>query len=170
MNTVVKLTQGYSAEEDRLFLDAQLADAEPQRLWLTQRLTGVLVRHLCDWLDQHLAQTASGHHDHRLHSFEQQSALAALQPDAAVAPGRHECRVDSIDLDRGSQAIRLSFKPADLANGVSCMTLDAIQLRQWLAILHELYGKAGWPTTVWPVWMSAPQRPAGAPVSTVQLH
>ena len=48
--------------------------------------------------------------------------------------------------------------------------LYAAQLRQWLAILHELYGKAGWPTTVWPVWMSAPPRPASAPVSTVQLH
>jgi len=153
MTGIEKLTQGYDAAEDRLFIDVRLASGEAQRLWLTQRLAGVLVQHLCAWLDEHLAASASGHHDARLHAFEQQAAAAALAPDKAVERGRDATLVHSVDLDRGEQAVRLVFRAAGAAGGPE-MTLDATRLRQWLGILRGLSAEAGWPTGHWPAWLS----------------
>lgn len=167
MSAIDKLTQGYDAVEDRLFIDVRLAGGEARRLWLTQRLAGVLVQHLCAWLDEHLALTASGHKDTRLHAFEQQAAAAALAPDRAVEPGREATLVHSVDLDRGEQAVRLVFRAAGAASGPE-MTLDATRLRQWLGILRGLSAEAGWPTGHWPAWLDTSQ---GTPASVAMaLH
>jgi hypothetical protein len=159
MAGIDKLTQGFDAAEDRLFIDVRLSDGEERRLWLTQRLAGVLVQHLCSWLDDQLAATASGHHDTRLHAFEQQAAAAALNPETAVAPAKHAVLVHSVDVDRGNEAVRLTFRATGEATGPA-MTLDATRLRQWLGILRGLCAQAGWPTGHWPVWL------ANAPTST----
>lgn len=154
MPGIERLTQGYDASEDRLFIDVRLTGGAACRLWLTQRLTGVLVQHLCLWLDEQLALTASGHHDARLHRFEQQAAAASLGPERAVEPGGEALLVHSVDLDRGEQALRLSFRAAGARPGDGPqMTLDPVLLRQWLAILRGLYAAAGWPTEVWPDWL-----------------
>jgi hypothetical protein len=167
MAGIDKLTQGYDAAEDRLFIDVRLSDGEERRLWLTQRLAGVLVQHLCGWLDDQLAATASGHHDTRLHAFEQQAAAAALNPETAVAPASRAVLVHSVDLDRGSEAVRLTFRAAGEATGPA-MTLDATRLRQWLGILRALFEQAGWPTGVWPVWLGA--QPGRATLPSTALH
>ncbi len=153
MASIDRLTQGYDASEDRLFIDVRLADGEAHRLWLTQRLIGVLVMHLCQWLDEHLALTASGHNDARLHAFEQQAAAAALAPDKAVEQGSEATLVHSVDVDRGEKAVRLMFRGAGQTQGPD-MTLDATRLRQWLGILRGLSAEAGWPTSHWPAWLS----------------
>jgi len=170
MPDIDKLTQGYDATEDRLFVDVRLGDGVARRLWLTQRLSGVLVHHLCRWLDEQLALTASGHHDTRLHRFEQQAAAAALSPERAVEPGQQPVLVHSVDLDRGEQAVRITFLAAGARPGDGPqMTLDAVRLRQWLGILRGLYDTAGWYTDVWPQWLGA-DRKADAAGLPLHLH
>jgi hypothetical protein len=168
---IVKLTQGFEAAEDRVFLDVLLEGGVCHRFWLTQRLGGSLVPHLCQWLDDHLARTASGHHDLRLHHFEQRVAQSALRPDAAVAPAEAQSRIDSIDLDRDEAHVRITLKAAaDAALDPATMTLDATQLRQWLGILRDLYRAAGWHTGMWPTWIGADATSASPTGLPLHLH
>jgi hypothetical protein len=167
MQNIDKLTQGYDAAEDRLFIDVRLQGGEARRLWLTQRLARLLVHHICAWLDEQLAATASGHHDERLHAFEQQSALAALAPEKAVEAAPTAALVYHVDLDRGAEAVRLTFRREDELTGPT-MTMDAVRLRQWLGIVRSVFDQADWPTGSWPAWLAV--QPGNAALPTTILH
>lgn len=73
-----------------------------------------------------------------------------------------------VDLALQGSGITLQFK--DSSNTVvASLQLQATQLRQWLNILHEQCQQAGWPTDVWPVWVTQ-ATPIPGTTAAVVLH
>lgn len=152
MQILQKITTTYEEEEDRLRLAGEDAAGEAVVLWLTQRLANRLVPALAAWLDE---ENAAGDEWSRqtCHSWAQTAARAQLSGSDAVRAGGHTPQrlVAAIDLNRGPERYGLAFKGQDEATAT--LNLTATELRQWLAILHQAFLKAGWPRPGWPEWL-----------------
>ncbi len=132
------------------------AEAETTVLWLPQRLLNRLVPALCRKIGP---EPGGGRQAEALNAFEQMAAVEALTPLPVVQPGAqslsHTIRV--VTIVPGAVAIQLLLRDSEGADGTTVsMTLRHEELRQWLAILHNHYVTAGWPTEIWPEWLRAP--------------
>lgn len=165
-----RLTTAYVDTEDRMRLSGEEADGRIQVLWLTQRLLGRLVPHLCAWLEQHAPQLGGseaalvpvgGEGDlvrDLAQGFAQQAAQAQLAAAAAepVQAQLSGWRVNGVDMQATSAAVHLVLR-GDVAEQQAAMTLSSQALRQWLSIVHGQYRQAQWPLAIWPSWMSVDQ-------------
>lgn len=168
-----KITPRYDAAEDRLVLNAQSADGQVAQLWCTQRLLNKLAAALSALLDQDLQRQAPAPAVRaaatQLHAMEQGAAQAQLarhepvQPDAPALVAL----LASVDIVRRPNGMDLVFKDAQAPRAVVSMT--PTELRQWLGIVHRLYGQAGWPTAAWPAWFK-PSQPGDASDAAKALH
>lgn len=159
-----RITTDYVDLEDRIRLSGEMESAATVVVWLTQRLLERLLPVLLLWLEQQSADTA---HAEMLHDFAQQAAEAGLTPQIPVRADVSSTAwlALSVDIAQSDQAVSLTLRGSD-GQDVN-LTLVANPLRQWLAILHDAYCKAGWPLTVWPEWIRARTLPA---MQQVVLH
>ncbi len=160
MLVLKKITARYDAIEDRLALHAEAVDGQQAQLWCTQRLFNRLAKALVSLLDQELGNTAPASRigSQHLHAMEQGAAQAQLAPQTPVsAPVKPPVSglLGSVDISRRGQRFELVFKSGD--QPLAGVTLTATEMRQWLGIVHRLYGQAGWSTEAWPAWFKAAQ-------------
>ncbi|MFZ9502490.1 MAG: hypothetical protein ACO27F_13070 [Beijerinckiaceae bacterium] len=154
-----RITTEYSEVEDRILLLGEDKDGSRVELWLTQRLLTRIVPVLASRLEEGAAESPAAD---LLNAFEQERANAVIKPAPRVPRegASVSLLVESVDVTFGGAGVRLVFKDgAGVARG---MTFTTLVLRQWLSILHAATRAAGWPSDVWPHWMSrepAPQQP-----------
>ena len=169
--TLTRLTTSYADVEDRILLAGEIANALPEAMWLTQRLALRLLPALLQWLDHQtgvMSSQASGAlrstaelQKQVVHGFAQEAATAELvpQPPVQIARAGEGWLIHSVDLTPAQERLALVFRAADgRAAGVA---LTAIELRQWLALLHGVWLAAGWPASVWPEWIQGEAKPSG---------
>lgn len=171
MHELQRFTTEYVDLEDRIRLSGETAGGEAEVLWLTRRLIGRLVPHLCAWLEKQDGLGRALDEPHvadALQGFALQAALQSLVPQPPVAPeqARRSWLVQSVDVTAGDDALQLVFRGEDDAR-VS-LVLQAQALRQWLGILHAQCVAGEWPLEAWPSWLTGPI-PAGTPHAMV-LH
>lgn len=145
-----RLTTEYVDAEDRMRLTGEIRPGETLVLWLSQRLLLRLLPHLFLWLEK---QGGTVFPADIVQSFEQAAAVETLGTEAPVqrSPDSKTWLVEAVDLTPDQQTLRLGFRREGEAP-VS-LTLPSTHLRQWLRILHLLWGVAEWPQEVWPEWM-----------------
>ncbi len=165
MNVLQRLTTRYDPVEDRLQITGMTGNGQTLTLWITQRLLNRLVVHLCDSLERMTLRSGDGAEGgylasllstrtHLEQSFAQQKARAALSVQQPVVADQDapQWRVDVVDCKQVPGGMHLVLKGA--ADGqLAALTLPAVALRQWLAVLYELYQQGNWPMQVWPAWM-----------------
>ncbi|MBS0347733.1 MAG: hypothetical protein JSR69_14890 [Proteobacteria bacterium] len=162
MSELQRFTTEYVDLEDRIRLSGETAPGEAELLWLTRRLIGRLVPHLCAWLEKQgglgAVPESSGVAD----------ALQALSPQAPVQPetARRNWLVHAVDVAAGGESLRLVFRGTEDAR--VALTLQPQALRQWLGILHAQCGVAEWPLEAWPSWLIGPI--AGVAPPAQMLH
>ncbi len=163
---LLRVTTEYIEAEDRLRLSGELPDGSTVVLWLTQRLVGRLVPHLCGWLEK---QTKAGAPVDLVQGFAQQAALASLesQPKVQAGSGSQAWLVQTIDLNGGDGFLALLFKPDSQGAAVTRLTLQTQPLRQWLGIVLSQFRRAGWPLTVWPDWAIEARAPKAGPAALI---
>ena len=168
---LTRLTTNYVDVEDRILLAGEIEKSPPAAMWLPQRLALRLLPALLQWLDHQTGVTssqASGAlrstselQKQVVHGFAQEAARAEimLQPPVQIAGAGEGWLIHSVDLTPAQDRLALVFRAADgRAAGVA---LTAIELRQWLAILHGVWLAAGWPASVWPDWIQGEAKPSG---------
>lgn len=171
MTELQRFTTEFVDLEDRIRLSGETAPGEAEVLWLTQRLVGRLVPHLCAWLEKQggmgLASEDAGVAD-AMQGFALQAALQSLVPQPPVPPeqARRSWLVQSVDVTAGDDALCLAFRGEGDAR-VSLL-LQAQALRQWLGILHAQCCAGEWPLEAWPSWLTEPI-PLAAP-QAMMLH
>jgi hypothetical protein len=157
-HSLQRITTEYDEVEDRIRLSGDVEGGAPVVIWLTQRLLLRIVPMLLRWLEgQHGEARADMGHAALLHGFAQEAARAGLMPQAPVRAqeGSLVWLVRSVNVVQSNETLGLTFRGADaLAQRHAGLTLSATQLRQWLAILHDIWRKAEWAPDVWPVWLS----------------
>lgn len=158
MSDLQRITSEYIEQEDRIRLTGAVEAGATEVLWLTQRLLIRVIDHLLQWLEQQSTVTApdalkDGQAADLVQGFAQQAASAELQLQPPVQSQGDEQAwiVNSVDISRTPQAVKLSFKGPNAE--LAALTLKAQQLRQWLAIIHQLWAVAQWPPAIWPQWM-----------------
>jgi len=171
MSELQRFTTEYVELEDRIRLSGETAPGEAEVLWLTQRLIGRLVPHLCAWLERQGGLGAVPEDPSvadALQGFALQAALQSLSPQPPVQPetARRNWLVHAVDVTAGEEALRLAFRGAEAARVE--LTLQPQALRQWLGILHAQCRGAEWPLEAWPSWLSGPI--AGGAPHVQMLH
>ncbi len=161
-----RLTTTYDAVQDRVRLAGEAGSRDKVVLWLTRRLLDRLVAHLTRWLGRQGGEQA---YAGLVQAFEQQAAAAGLEPQAPVLPdgGAPEWLVETVDVTGGPGGVVLLFKGGG-GEVLARLGLTRVALRQWLGIVHALYGQGEWSLEVWPDWMGEVCRPAAA--GAVALH
>ena len=163
-----RVTTVYNNHEDRIQISAEDAKGRVVVLWLTQRLLKRLLPALIEWYEEKSAGNRIGS-EIRL-NFEQVSAVSRLKPQPPVAS---ETSIDagvieSIDIKRGADGVRLVFKtqrfePAELSFG-------DVALRQWLDIVYRVYLSAEWTGVQWPDWLQDVRRKEQRPAKGRVVH
>ena len=161
-----RMTSEYIDAEDRIRLRGQVRESEVVLIWFTQRLLTRLLPHLFLWLEK---QTDNSLPKEIVQSFAQTAARSQLTPEPSVViqPDALSWLVHSVDVTAEVDSIRLLFKGEQ--NQQVRLTLRSQQLRQWLSILQALWNKGGWPSGVWPEWMTGNEL-SGLPRQEMSLH
>lgn len=146
-----RLTTEYIEAEDRIRISGELASGETLVMWLSQRLLLRLLPHLFLWLEK---QSGDSIPLEIAQSFAQDAARAELAPEAPVVreDNSQEWLVEAVDLSFSEEALVLQFRD-QVPNAVT-LTMNSQALRQWLNILHTVWGIADWPIGAWPQWMA----------------
>jgi len=158
LSSLSRLTTEYIEREDRLRISGETSNGTVV-IWLTLRLTNRLMPLLLDWLTK---QQAGEPYADLLQGWAVRQARAGLEVQAPVraTPASEQWLAEEVTVTRRSEAVILVFKGRDDSQRAQ-ITLAPTPLRQWLAIVHDLYALAGWSRDVWPDWMldSGPTAP-----------
>ena len=161
-----RITTEYIELEDRVRLAGETGNGERLVLWLTRRLLDRLVPHLVAWLEKSAGPQApaSRLYAEARQGFARDAARAGLRPEPPVpaSAASRSWLVGSVDVSLGEASIRLNFKGL-AESDQACLDMREAPLRQWLGIIHALYIGASWPLSLWPAWMSTPDKPAEQP-------
>lgn len=155
MRDLTRITTQFDELEDRVKLSGETPEGTVV-LWLPQRLLNRLIPALCEKLQP--PQDIDGRAE-ALNAFAQMAAVETLTPSPVVQPDPQAevITVRAVTLMANHSAIQLVLKEAENGQGGQVsMALRSEELRQWLAILHGQYVKAGWPTAIWPGWIARP--------------
>jgi hypothetical protein len=159
-----RLTSEYVDFEDRIRLTGELEEGQRVTLWLTRRLLDRLVPYLVDWLERkgqapldERSSPVSAPREGAIQRFAQEAVRACMRPEPPVQAclAERTWLVRSVDLASNPGVVSLKFKGFLEIEQVRFSPGEGV-LRQWLGILHSLYGRAGWPQAVWPGWVGAP--------------
>lgn len=163
MTELRRLTSEYVDLEDRIRLTGEGEDGQRVILWLTRRLLDRLVPYLVDWLERkgpapldERSSPVSAAREGAIQSFAQEAVRACMRPEPPVQAylAERTWLVSSVDLASNPGVVSLKFKGFLEIEQVRFSPGEGV-LRQWLGILHSLYGRAGWPQAVWPGWVGA---------------
>lgn len=166
MNELQRLTTEYVEAEDRIRISGELASGETVVMWLSQRLLMRLLPHLFLWLEKQSNDNIPMEIEQ---SFAQEAAKADLAPEAPVQrlAESQEWLVGAVDLTPNANALAMSFRSE--TGQRETLALQAVALRQWLEIIHALWGAAEWPSDVWPEWIAS-QTPKSEHDHASRLH
>ena len=141
----------YVVPEDRLRFSCTLKSGDTDTFWLTQRLASTLAAKLIEWLDKTLGEDRFKDLAHRM---AQRSATAKVpQAPKAEVPETPGWLVHAVDVGWSKKVLTLTFKGEGGAPR-ACIRFDPEHLRRWLKVLHAQYRRSGWPTHMWPAWIS----------------
>jgi hypothetical protein len=159
MSSAQRFTTEYVVYEDRVRLTYLIPNESAHVAWLTHRFSDRLVTHLVTWLEKSVEPVSRGE---ILQGFAQDLAVSKLlgQPPVLAETSTQSWVVYSVDVSFNENAVHLVLKNQD----VSCkaeFSMNIIQLRQWLNILHKQYIVAGWSLTCWPNWLVEQNQPVG---------
>lgn len=89
-----------------------------------------------------------------MQTIAQERARAGLKRLAPVSPAAasQSWVVQRGSLNRLGSGVRLAFKGSE-PDQIVVLTLQFMDLRQWLNILCDQCQRAQWPLPVWPEWM-----------------
>ena len=155
MFKIEKITSHYDAEEDRLRLVVGDGKGQTLALWLTRRLADELIGMLLDQLPVPGASATDEHVRAALQAWEQAAANAQFKPQPPVpsSAGQSGGLVTSVDVMNADGHFAMVFNLH--GDQSASITMDATRMRQWLGIVHGLYGKAQWPCEgLWPDWIT----------------
>ncbi|MES3006533.1 MAG: hypothetical protein V4751_02060 [Pseudomonadota bacterium] len=160
MQELEKLTTEYVDNEDRIRLSGQLRSGETVALWVTQRLVNRLLPHLFTALENH---SDKGLPNEIVQSFALQAAKAELveSPPVLSSPKTLSWLVDAVDISVEATSVKLRFRGRQQEQvGIA---FQPVQLRQWLSILHSVWGIAQWQGDIWPEWIASEKKPMQQP-------
>ena len=167
---MVGLTTRFREAQDRLYIAAQDDLGEVTGLWLTRRLADRLVRKLTARLDGGRQAAQAPEPSRAAVQAWRQSVAQAKQAPAQPVPEplpAQEALIESVDIAQVDHRLKLVFHGAGVAP--LALTVDGMQLRQWLGVVYRNYRLAEWPTEgVWPAWFAEattqPLVPSGSPL------
>lgn len=171
MFTIEKITVSYDAEEDRLRLAVCDGQEQTLSLWLTRRMANELIGMLLGELKVSGTSPTDEYVHAALQAWEQSAANTEFKP---LPPVRSESvssgsLVRSVDVMQAGGHFGLVFQSRE--NRSASLTLSSTGLRQWLGIVHKLYGKAEWPCEgLWPDWMTRETQLAVTDVTRDTVH
>lgn len=169
---LTRVTVHYVPQEDRVRLSGRTTDQRVVALWLTQRLLSRLLVRLFPLL-QPPGQGGAG----AARAAPVQSQLQAMAQDAArlehqrvapVSPPETGWLIREVTLGVELRRVRLGWCAGQ--GEVAWMSLTPEALRQWLNILYDAWREAGWPTALWPAWMTQGTTPASGTQGTPVIH
>jgi hypothetical protein len=159
MKSLARVTSEFIEAEDRYKITGVCEDGETLIFWLTQRLLIRLITHCLVFLDSksdEITQNSNINDQPKsnLRGFAQQQAEEELPVEDPVV-AKHNSRsylIEEIDLQFGDNGLLLVFKEGMTKQ--AGLALNIQQLRQWLAIIHNVWQIAEWPMSIWPDWIS----------------
>ena len=159
MKTLTRVTSEFIEAEDRYKITGVCEDGETLIFWLTQRLLIRLINHCLVFLDsksEGITKNSNITDESRpnLQGFAQQPAEKELPSEEAVVANHNSPSylIEEIDLKFGDNGLLLVFKEGMTKQ--AGLALNIQQLRQWLAIIHNVWQIAEWPMSIWPDWIS----------------
>ena len=173
MHKLQRITSEFIETEDRIKFTAKCENEQTLVLWVTQRLISRLIAHSLNWLEKETSELDRAvildpESRSNLQGIVQQSARQTLSKQTAVVP-EHDSQsflVQEIDININNEGVLLLFKGSESKQAELAFNIQ--QLRQWLAIIRTLWGKAEWPMSLWPDWMDENQLTStGGPNSPV---
>lgn len=171
---LARVTVAFDDTEDRISLTGLAEGGDVQLIWLTRRLLDRLVPHLCQWLEarEPVVRAALMPRMDVMHTMAQQRAVSALvekhEQPVPRSPATHSWLAGVIDVRATEQRVTLLLRTESRSDQVQ-LGMQAVVLRQWLAIVLQQYRRAGWPLDAWPQWMvEALSQPESA--DAVVLH
>ena len=157
MSSIKRITTEYNEQEDRIRL-AGLTGSQTVTLWFTMRLMSRLITHCLGLLEGGTSEPKntspkSPQSRQSIQNFVQKSAEEQIPEESAVKVSADSPRhlIVEIDVKNASNGVVLVFKSE--SESVYDVFFELKKLRQWLGMLHMIWGKAEWPETIWPDWM-----------------
>ena len=158
MYRLKKVTAEFIETEDRIRLSALTADDKTLALWLTQRLLSRLITHLANWLekkpdDLSKALDSESNPQPELHGSVKKSDSTSLpdQTSVKIKKSDESILITEVDVKFGDNGIALILKSEKETNTEISFTLS--EARQWVSMLHSLWHKAEWPSSLIPQWI-----------------
>jgi len=147
-----KVTLRYSEYEDRIGMFAESADGEQVVIWLTHRLSRMLVQSLCRGIEKDMSHVQRDlvlplrqHEAESQHQPSEPVARMSVAEKSAALPRR-------VDVSYSSRGVSLVFRAGD-AQPIMLL-LTRTEVSQLLSMLYRLFRKAKWPLDVWPPWIA----------------
>lgn len=168
---ISKMTFGYDAVEDRVFIRANLKN-QPQviRLWLTANLIYQLVPKLTKFLPQEVVQAPAAVNAQNSTSAKNPSAQSRKTAVAQVKTSPETVDNEAVEeqeiywLDALIQILDIKKQP----NGVVvwfrfdemdiALLLETHVLKNWLQILYKTCQRSHWSLAIWPAWIARQER------------
>ena len=158
MYRLKKVTAEFIETEDRIRLSALTADDKTLALWLTQRLLSRLITHLANWLEKKPADLSKAldsesNPQPEPHGPVKKSDSAPLPDQTSVKTKKSDesILITEVDVKFGDNGIALILKSEKETNTEISFTLS--EARQWVSMLHSLWHKAEWPSSLIPQWI-----------------
>ena len=158
MYSLKKVTAEFIETEDRIRLSALTADDKTLALWLTQRLLSRLITHLAKWLEKKPADLSKAldsesNPQPEPHGSVKKSDSASLpdQTSVKIKKSDESILITEVDVKFGDNGIALILKSEKETNAEISFTLS--EARQWVGMLHSLWHKAEWPSSLLPQWI-----------------
>ena len=181
---VTRATLAFDKTEDRISLTCAFKDHDNVILWLTARLARQLVPHLVELTAQLPANHSASSQDEVVaergletggsfadevpegEAGEIQKSRAAEPPVIAEA-GSPSRVVTAVDVTHSPMLVKLGFRD-DQGDAAVLLSLEHLQLAQWLEGVRQCFVQAGWPMDCWqdPVGTD----PTGAATQRVAVH
>ena len=148
-----KMTLLYVPDEDRICMTAQPDGSGPVLFWLTQRLCRQLIPVLCTHLERATPNKSVISRDMQLSVSQRDAEWQYQSSDPVRTDGPTPTFLPSrIDYTFSGELTGLMFPVGKDERAQFRMNLQ--ELRQFLAILHNLFVQSGWSVDVWPSWFA----------------
>lgn len=158
MQNLQRVTTEFVPEEDRFRVTGAGEGNETLVLWFTQRLLLLLIDHCSKWLVEtskkaQVYPVTSEQTRMDIQAFAQESAKQEIRQEKAVTaqPKSKSFLIEEVDIKFGEEGIILTFKAN--RTPLAMVSFTAKSMRQWLSVIHNLWGQADWNMAIWPEWI-----------------
>lgn len=136
-----KISIGYCAEEDRIFINGLTVDQRVFRCWVTQRLMNNMVPHIKEM------NCGCSESDVSASSIDSSDDLNSGSSEPVVIETHHdEFLAISVDIAKRASDLMLSWKSDDHA---AIFSMPMGQVGNWLEGVQTCYRRAQWPMNAW---------------------